>query len=146
MIGEQLSGNIDCSVELAANLQSSTDATTITDAVRKLRDEKLKQEYIELYYDANDFMKSVYLDNLELLGKTVTLLVDYRQSIDEYVQAGTTSKTMTMEELLALQNYCQELAKAITASEKAYGQCSGRFQLQQPPEAGVRLFGKRIHR
>lgn len=122
MIGEQLSGNIDCSVELAANLQSSTDATTITEAVRKLRDEKLKQEYIELYYDANDFMKSVYLDNLELLGKTVTLLVDYRQSIDEYVQAGTTSKTMTMEELLALQNYCQELANAITASEKAYGQ------------------------
>ena len=116
MIGEQLSGNIDCSVELAANLQSSTDATTITEAVRKLRDEKLKQEYIELYYDANDFMKSVYLDNLELLGKTVTLLVDYRQSIDEYVQAGTTSKTMTMEELLAKDSFNKYIKDKVIAS------------------------------
>ena len=67
-------------------------------------------------------MKSVYLDNLDLLGKTVTLLVDYRQAIEEYAQNGTSSRTMTMEEILALQNYCNELANAITSSEKEYGQ------------------------
>lgn len=122
MIGEQLSGNINCSVELAANLQTDTEADSITDAVRKLRDEKIKQEYIELYYDANDFMKEVYLNDLELLGKTVTLLVDYRQPIEEYVQNGTTSKTMAMEDILSLQNYCQELASAITDSDQSYSQ------------------------
>lgn len=122
MIGEQLSGNISCSVELAANLQKDTTADSITEAVRKLRDEKLKQEYIELYYDANEFMQGVYLDHLSLLGKTVTLLVDYRQPIEEYVQNGTTSKVMTQEEILSLQNYCQELAGAIESSKQTYGQ------------------------
>lgn len=122
MIGEQLSGNISCSVEIAANLQSDTSADSIVDAVRKLRDEKIKQEYIELYYDANEFMKEVYLNDLNLLGKTVKLLVDYRQPIEEYVQGGKTSKIMAREDIRTLQNYCQELAGAIRKSEQSYRQ------------------------
>ena len=122
MIGEKLSGNIECSVELAANLQNETEAASITDTVRKLRDEKIKQEYVELYYDANDFMKEVYLDDLNLLGKTVTLLVDYRKAIEAYANNEATARTMTMEEILALQNYCDELANAIATSNKAYAQ------------------------
>lgn len=120
MVGEQLNGNISCPVEMASRLQDEMDADTLSDTIRRLRDEKLKEEYVYLYYDANVFVKSVLLDHLSLLGETVSLLTEYQPVIDEYVRTGTTSRKVTMEDILCLQNYCSKLSDAIADSPKAY--------------------------
>ncbi|MBR1691828.1 MAG: hypothetical protein IJ711_03515 [Lachnospiraceae bacterium] len=120
MIGERLDGNISCSVELASQLQNTVDADTLTNTIRRLRDEKLKPEYVSLYYDANDFVKAVYLDNLSLLGETVSLLTEYEPVIEEYVQTGTTSRTLQAEDISILQDYCKRFGNAIADSSRAY--------------------------
>jgi len=120
MIGEQLDGNISCSVELASQLQDEIDARTLEDTIRRLRDEKIKPEYVELYYDANSFVKAVYLDNLGLLGETVSLLTEYQPIVEEYLKNGTTSQKLTASDIKCLCNYCDEFSAAIANSSRNY--------------------------
>lgn len=122
MIGEQLNGNISCSVELASQLQDDMDADTLSDTIRRLRDEKIRDEYVDLYYDANSFVKSVYLDHLSLLGETVSLLTEYQPVINEYLMTGKTTRTLEKADILCLQEYCAKLSDAIANSPRAYSQ------------------------
>lgn len=116
MIGENLDGNMQCSVELAANLQSELEADSMTDTIRQFRDAKIKEEYITLYYSVNSFMKQLYFSDLELLGRTISLLTEYVPTIKEYVETGTTSKILETSDVRCLQNYFETLAKAVEES------------------------------
>ncbi|MBO6015180.1 MAG: hypothetical protein J6P60_01165, partial [Lachnospiraceae bacterium] len=120
MVGERLDGNISCSVELAAQLQDQVDADKLSNTIRRLRDEKIKPEYVSLYYEANSFVKAVYLDNLSLLGETVSLLAEYEPVIEEYLEKGSTSQTLAPEDILCLQNYCKKFSSAIKKSTRKF--------------------------
>lgn len=113
MIGENLDGNMQCSAELAASLQSDIEADAMTDTIRKFRDDKIKEEFINLYYDVNSFMKQLYLSDLELLGATISLLTEYTPILKEYVETGATQKQLDAADIRCLQGYFEELAQAV---------------------------------
>ena len=120
-VGEVLQSNSDgCTSELAADIQSTMDADTLTDNLRDVRDQIVDEEYVALYYDANDLLKSVFVNDMTLLVDFSSILVDYYSSLSTLVRTGDCESKITQKDVKTLTSFCEDLKKAIMASSYTY--------------------------
>ena len=116
MIGENLSSNYDCSLELAAS-EYPTESSNSIDSFRQIRDKKIKSEYVDLYYKSNDILKSVLSDNPKLLLKLSCYMGTYGNDILDYARTGTSHATLSAKEIASLNEFILELSDAIKNSD-----------------------------
>lgn len=121
LVGEVLQSNSDgCTSELAADMQSTMEADTLTDNLRDVRDKIVDEEYVALYYDANDLLKNVLVNDLSLLMDFSSILVDYYSSLSTLVRTGDCDSKITKKDVNTLTTFCEDLKEAITASSYTY--------------------------
>lgn len=120
MVGELLSSNYECSVELASELQTTMDSDELTNALRDLRDVKIAEEYVDLYYDSCDYVKGIMLNDLSLLGKTANILGEYVPVIEDYMDGKDNDEVFTDVDIANLKAYCKDLKKAVSKDKTSY--------------------------
>ncbi|MBD5464325.1 MAG: hypothetical protein HDR22_00575 [Lachnospiraceae bacterium] len=113
MVGEQLTGNYECSVELASELQGEMDGQQLADTIRSLRDGKIKQEYISMYYQVNETLQEVLMSDLTLAGQFAGFLVQYYPQVKAYLEGKKETEQITRMKLLQLYSFCQDLETAL---------------------------------
>ncbi|MBD5543537.1 MAG: hypothetical protein HDR01_04640 [Lachnospiraceae bacterium] len=113
MVGEQLTGNYECSVELASGLQGEMDGQVLSDTIRSLRDGKIKQEYISMYYQVNETLQEVLMSDLTLAGQFAGFLVQYYPQVKAYLEGKEQTEQITRMKLLQLYSFCQDLETAL---------------------------------
>lgn len=113
MVGEQLTGNYECSVELASQLQGKMDGQLLADTIRSLRDAKIKQEYISMYYEVNETLQEVLMSDLTLAGQFAGFLVQYYEPIKAYLNGNDQSEQIARMDMLQLYSFCQDLEAAL---------------------------------
>ena len=120
-VGEVLQSNSDgCTSELAADIQSTMDADTLTDNLRTVRDQIVDAEYVAIYYDSNDLLKSVFVNDMTLLVEFSGILVDYYSSLSTLVRTGDCDSKITKKDVQTLTSFCKKLKKAIASSSYSY--------------------------
>ncbi len=122
MVGEQLTGNYECSVELASKLQGKMDGQQLTDTIRSLRDAKIKQEYVTMYYQVNETLQEVLMSDLTLAGQFAGFLVQYYDRVNAYLNGSGQSEQITRMELLQLYSFCQDMEEALKEGDYEEGQ------------------------
>lgn len=113
MIGEKLQDNYECSVELAADLQSSVEAEAMTNTFRALRDSKIKQDYVSMYYDLNDTLQRMFTENIDLLGQFTILLLEHRDSISNYLNNKDSNIALTKGQLGEVYSFLETMDECI---------------------------------
>lgn len=120
-VGEVLESNSDgCTSELAADIQSTMDADTLINNLRNVRDQIVDAEYVDLYYDANDLLKSIFIDDMSLLVDFSTILVDYHSKLTTLVRTGDCDVKITKKDVKTLTTFCEDLKEAISSSSYSY--------------------------
>ncbi|WP_167958320.1 C25 family cysteine peptidase [Anaerosporobacter faecicola] len=121
LVGEVLQSNSDgCTSELAAELQTTMDAGTLTDNLRLVRDQIVDDTYVSLYYDANSFLKTVFVNDMSLLLDFSELLVSYHKDFAQLVSTGACSDQITKSDIKKIQAFCTDLKEAMKDTSATY--------------------------
>ena len=125
MVGELLwsgGGDGDCFVEEAVYKGNVANPEETLNPLRELRDEALKKEYVNLYYEYSPDVKKILIEEPGLLIDTAKLIVKYKPGV-KYVIEKETGEDLQINEkdIEQLISYIKRLESEIIEREKEIG-------------------------